>query len=360
VYPTVSTILGLPGPELPGVPLLSPTERLEERAIYSETFFGRDQYGFRELRSAIAGGLHYIEAPRPELYDLIQDPLETHNLISEQRDTTALKRAIAAVGSGTRFLKPVSREEEERLAALGYIGGPSDSERGSDLPDAKDHIRDVTELWRLVDQIGKTDSLAPEMRVRQLLSDLGLQREDLSRTVARNLLRGGHSGTVYELLEPFEDSPDPETQIVLGEAATALGRLSEARARFERALAANPRNPQACRDLGILFLAEGRLALAVSWLERALELDADQAEAWNALGVIRARNNDPSAAIVAWREAVGVDPALSDAWFNLALTLDQIGDPTSAAEALEQYIPLVTGRERARAEAILERLRRGS
>ena len=39
VYPTVSAILGLPGPELPGAPLLSPTERLEDRAIYSETFF---------------------------------------------------------------------------------------------------------------------------------------------------------------------------------------------------------------------------------------------------------------------------------------------------------------------------------
>ena len=41
-------------------------------------------YGWAKLRTLRAGGLKYIEAPTPELYDLADDPGETTNLAAER------------------------------------------------------------------------------------------------------------------------------------------------------------------------------------------------------------------------------------------------------------------------------------
>src|SRR5262245_8823699 len=52
VVPTLIGLLGLPAdPELPGRSLLAAEQGGAERVIYAESFFGREQYGFSELRS---------------------------------------------------------------------------------------------------------------------------------------------------------------------------------------------------------------------------------------------------------------------------------------------------------------------
>src|SRR4030095_8258542 len=46
------------------------------REGYSETFFPRLHFGWSELRAVRTDRMHFIEAPRPELYDLASDPQE--------------------------------------------------------------------------------------------------------------------------------------------------------------------------------------------------------------------------------------------------------------------------------------------
>lgn len=69
------------------------------------------------------------------------------------------------------------------------------------------------------------------------------------------------------------------------------------------------------------------------------------------------RGHRTQGAIEAWRKAVASDSSLGDAWFNLALGLEGNGDRGGAVQALERYAPLAKGRDRARAEALLVRLR---
>ena len=363
VAPTILSLLGLEREGLPGHSLLDPPRPQAERTIYSESVFGLEQYGWSELKSAIRGSMHYIQAPRPELYDLRADPGETRNLLPGKSVPDELVMAIAAVGEGRRSQRAISREEEERLAVLGYLGGPgrdTESAAAFERSDPKDHIHQAMELQSLTKQIGTTDSLGPEQRVIELLEELGIGREPMRRTIATNMLRAGHPRPALEAIQPFSDSQDVATQLTLGEIAVALGRLSEARSRFERVLRQDRDNAEAHSDMGILFLTQGRFGEARPWLERAVALDAGLTEAWNGLGVAQAQSGEPAGAIRAWRKAVALDPNLGDAWYNLAVALKRAGDRKGAVRALERYLPLVQGSEQARAQTLLRQLRRES
>src|SRR5262249_26146449 len=181
---TVLATLGLTGGLGKGQDLLAPTPPPADRPIYSETWFPREQYGWSELRSVVSGDGHYIDAPRPELYDWARDAREKENLLPRVALPALFTRAIADVGGGQATTRTVTREDEERLAALGYVGGPAlppvaGAERG---PDPKDHVAQVAELWAEMEKVGRGDSVEPELRVKQLLDELGLRREYLSRT----------------------------------------------------------------------------------------------------------------------------------------------------------------------------------
>ena len=95
------------------------------RPVYSETFFPRYHFGWSELLSVTEERYRFIRAPRPELYDLREDPRETKNLAGERA------AAVAAMnGWLEREAKPgevappaeVSDETREALRALGYVG----------------------------------------------------------------------------------------------------------------------------------------------------------------------------------------------------------------------------------------------
>jgi len=357
VAPTLLALLGMERDGLPGHAWLQGGEVESGRTLYAESSFGLEQYGWSPLRSGLRSHLHYIQAPRPELYDLEADPEERDNLLPRERLPATLAAAVAEVGEGRRSTAAVSPEAERQLAALGYVGGAVPVDDGTDRPDPKDYIEPAMELWSLIDRIGKGSSVEVELRVKELLSRVGMRREHLSCTVARNLLVAGRAEAALEVLQPFADSEDPETLVALGDALTGVARFSEARRRFERALAAHPEDALAHRGMGILLLSTGRAAEARTWLERALDLDDSLAEAWNALGVARAQGGDAPGAIQAWRRTVALEPEAGDAWYNLATTLRARGERSAAADALERYISLAPRSERDRAAALLRQLR---
>ena len=50
---------------------------------YLETVFPRLNMGWAELRGIRTNRWKYIRAPRPELYDLIQDPSEANDIAAD-------------------------------------------------------------------------------------------------------------------------------------------------------------------------------------------------------------------------------------------------------------------------------------
>ncbi len=144
IFPTVAQLLGLaPPPNLSGRSLFA---RGPERRIYSESLYPRIHLGWSELRSLEDAQKHFIEAPKPELYDLQHDPQEKTNILSDDRRTYAAMRSELARYRDTAAAQlNVDPEEAKKLAALGYLSAPAASGSG-DLPDPKDRIGEIGEM----------------------------------------------------------------------------------------------------------------------------------------------------------------------------------------------------------------------
>jgi len=129
VMPTALDLLHVPGPPMDGVSLTrlmtGRTKHLDLEA-YSESAYPR-RFGWSELQALRAGRYKFINAPRPELYDLDADPAEQHNLVDERAALKSVMAARVAVLAGSAVISgpadsAVDTETSSRLAALGYVG----------------------------------------------------------------------------------------------------------------------------------------------------------------------------------------------------------------------------------------------
>ncbi len=110
------------------------------RRVYAETFFPRTHFGWANLTSVLDGKWQYIDAPRPEFYDLAGDPGERTDLVekkpgpfrSMKLDLDKRRAAFEAPGA-------VNEEEKKKLASLGYLSTGATPGAGP-LLDPKDEI----------------------------------------------------------------------------------------------------------------------------------------------------------------------------------------------------------------------------
>ena len=89
-----ATLLGLAGVSatgLDGESVLAALsgDRLREHTVYAETQYPRLHFGWSDLASAVDGRYHYIQAPRPELFDVSADSAERRNLAPNQPSTAS-------------------------------------------------------------------------------------------------------------------------------------------------------------------------------------------------------------------------------------------------------------------------------
>lgn len=242
VAPTIAHLTGVETfPSNQGLDILDSKALEPNRRLYAETLYPRLHLGWSELRSMVDEQYHYIESPKPELFDLLADPAERKNVLSDQRrvyaslrDTLATHdRAIAAPGA-------IDPEEASKLAALGYVGSVRDSE--GDLPDPKDRIGDFG-LLKTAMKISAEGRLAEaEAILKQILAS-NPKFSDASALLA----------TTYERMARYEDaikvyrkgleaSPASSAEFGLSMAALfqKLHRLDDARKHAELALGRNP------------------------------------------------------------------------------------------------------------------------
>jgi choline-sulfatase len=146
LMPTVLEMSGWQVPALDGLsftPLLQGEHEVHSREIYAESLYP-ERFGWASLRSLRTDRYKVIDAPRPELYDLDEDPTEQRNLASARPSTTAamLERLRHLTSESTpRHLSPLSGDRFAELASLGYISRGSDVTAPSAIgTDPKDEI----------------------------------------------------------------------------------------------------------------------------------------------------------------------------------------------------------------------------
>src|SRR2546426_6206244 len=161
LVPTVTEALSLEAP--PAAKGASLLRLPPSRSLYAETLYPRIQLGWSDLHSLVDERYHYIEGPRPELYDLVQDPGETRDLAAAQAAVAArMRNELARVPAGLTTPGEVDRAAAERLAALSY-GGPPRQRGSGPLPNPRDNVHllgRIRDGLRLADQKRFAEALA--------------------------------------------------------------------------------------------------------------------------------------------------------------------------------------------------------
>ena len=287
------------------------------------------------MRSLTSDRFKFIEAPRPELYDLAQDPDETRNLYDERRPLADRMAAIlkAADSNAAADVTPaadVDPDTRARLAALGYVGTfvATPAADRSQLADPKDKI----ELFNLI-------ITAREQIHDDHDSDGGLKA--LRQVVARDpqvidawLMMGNEYSRRREFsraLESFQRAlalkPDYDLAVFnMANVYRTIGKDDEALVGYRRLLELDPRNAQAHQAVAQVLVDHGKLEEAQDALNRALEIQPAMAAARSTLGALRLKQGDVSAGEREIRAALAQNANLRLAHFNLALAAEQRGD----------------------------------
>lgn len=157
VMPTVLEVAGVTVPKgLHGISLLK-AERTPPRSIYSETMYPRIHLGWSDLHSLIGEQYHFIDAPKPELYDFRSDPAEKVNVLADQRRVYArLREEMSQYDRSLNMPSAVDSETAKQLASLGYLGQTSANTAGS-VPDPKDHIADIRLMREITQRVTRGD-----------------------------------------------------------------------------------------------------------------------------------------------------------------------------------------------------------
>jgi choline-sulfatase len=391
ITPTILTRVGAPVPRgLDGADLFAAGRGTE---AYAETLYP-ESLGWSGLRALRIGSLKYIDAPRPELFDLAADPGETRNLVAVRTaDAERLRRGLDALRATERAALPAADDPEvaEKLRALGYVAAAPTPAAGP-RRDPKDALGE----WRLFEDAVWADARGDHAGAAETLRAL-LRGEPGNAAFVQALaaaLRGaGRAAEGAEVLRGLETLA-PSDPLAWHERAIALdaaGDLEESARSERRAIALDPTLPEPHNHLGSLLARAGRLPEALDELTRATSLDPNHAGAWtnranalralgrraeaedsyriasrlaprdagplNGLGVMAVEAGAFDRAAELFRQALAVDPAYHEARLNLAVAEVRRGHPEAARTALADLLRRSPDRETAaKASAFLRDL----
>jgi arylsulfatase A-like enzyme/Tfp pilus assembly protein PilF len=348
LLPTTLELLGLPPVASRGASRaaeLRAGRRLPDNESYAESLFGALHFGYAPLRALRSAGWKWIDLPRPELYDLREDPGETRNLSAARKseaerlraklktyDTTPAKPALAAPDAGVM----------ERLAALGYVAGPGAGSSGG-APDPKDRIAEYQAYTRDVQQatgLSQQGKLEEALPILERLFESRVASQEVATLYGRVLVRKrrwAEAATAFEeaiaLVPRFSAG-----YVELAEVYLRLGKLPEARGVLERGLRQEPGNAAMLGTLGLTLQRAGELPGAASALERA-KARAGQEPRWRlALSSVYRAQGQREKALAELREAARLWPRNGDVQNALGVLLMEAGSWREAGAAFEKAL----------------------
>ncbi len=356
------SLVGLMGPMgLTGSPNSAARKSAAAEEIYSESLYAHNHFGTSALRSLRAGRYKYVEAPRPEFYDLASDPSETQNLYASQKSLAATFRdQLAALRARFRSESPagsraLSPEAVERLASLGYVAvsraRSGSSESGAD---PKDRIADYETYGRAIALASAGHLSEANAALRQLLekdpnlldvrASLGLNEQKLGRHAEaaesfravlkqdplRVLAHFDLGVSEYALGRRDEAVKELEATLALAPYYTRAEELlatlwlekmdyARARAHLDHLLTVDPADYAAHYNLGALDTLDGNWQDGERHLRAALDTDPSSAEAHNTLGSLYLRRGELEQARQEFAEAIRLDSKFAGAHYNLGM-----------------------------------------
>jgi arylsulfatase A-like enzyme/Tfp pilus assembly protein PilF len=355
LMPTILDLVGVPAPAtVQGTSLVPLLERESDDLgliAYSESFYPRHHYGWAELKAVRNGRMHFIDAPRPELFDILEDPQQTKNIARERAGTVqelkdALDELVARYGvEGIDEKAPETPDPDTaaQLAALGYLGGPSKIkiDPSRPLPDPKDKIG----LFNLIKDAGADSS---EDRIEEAMAKIEKVLAEDPDILEAHYIKGNLFAKQKELekaLEAYKDAltRDPEYKSALFGLATTyqeMGKAKEAELGFQRILELDPRDNRAYYQLAKIHVDRNDYTGALELLNKAVDIGSERAPLHNLMAECYIGMKKLDEAKKEIERALEMNPELPTAHFNLALVHEEENDAPAAIQAYEKELEI--------------------
>ncbi|MGH9703964.1 MAG: sulfatase-like hydrolase/transferase [Candidatus Acidiferrales bacterium] len=357
IAPTILSVTGTGVPkEMQGrnlLPLMGGAEDKTPTELYAETYLPRIHFDWSELRGNLVGNYKFIEAPKPELYDLAADPRESHNLFydkklvadgMQKRLSQMIEKDTAKSPGQSAQSSPVDPILAEKLKSLGYVAfdsGASGILTDRKSPDPKDRIQ----VYELVSeamadsQHGRYSSSIPKLEAALKIEKdsipvhylLGLdyyRQQDFPRSIEQ-----------FDAV--LKRSPDYALAIYFaGLAYGRAGHWANSAVKLKRALELDPTNFSAAFNLGAAELKLGNVDEAAAAFNQSVQIYSDYAPGYEALGEIYLFQGRVDEAIEALRKAVEISPDSTAFHQSLAKALDAKGLHDQAEQERQKGKPL--------------------
>ncbi len=361
VAPTLAAIAGVTIPDADGesaLPLVRGASPRDPLPSYAETFYPRWHFGWSELRSVRVGDWKYIDAPKPELYDLRADAQERGNAI-DARGALAnglaneLKKIAGGFGPAATTDAPPQPDAETlaRLRSLGYVGmtAPSSGARGLDPKDMVPRLETFRAgINRALDALERR---APDAAIAELkklvaindrsyelhlfLGDAYAAKREFATALGEydaaavlnthsaapfvsqarvfvamgDLARAQQKVDAAARLEPGSS----ELAVVRGSILERQGHVPEALAQYEAAVRVNGSDRQARASIVSLAMQTKQYAVAKPQVEVLLAMGYRPSRMHFALAQIAESEGDTESAVAQYRAALRAEPGLNEA-----------------------------------------------
>jgi len=280
-----------------------------EKVIAGEAMKPFLDYGWQPQVMAVEGRQKTILAGTTEVYDVIADPGETHNLaaqasLSREVRATLHGYPVPSLQDAATSAANLSDEERRQLAALGYVNSTVKPVVRADAP----RPADMTALLPLLD---KSSGLFVRERYAEVIPLL----EEILKKDPHNLDAALHLATAHstlghdqQALDAFTraqqiapDSPDVRTYLALH---YAHGKdWQRAVPMLEQILAQSPDKVPAIEALAVLRVKQGRLEEALALRQKLYTLRTPSPAELVSMGMLAMQIGNTQAAIDAFEKA---------------------------------------------------------
>ncbi|MGA2510847.1 MAG: tetratricopeptide repeat protein, partial [Candidatus Acidiferrales bacterium] len=316
--------------------------------VYSETDYPRQGFGWSAISSLRQGNYLYVQAPRPELYDIHADPSANHNIADKN---VAVANALSArlAGIQTQYSSSTNANSASNMTAsqkaavaalssLGYVAhGRENQGSSTTLADPKDKIAVANELQdaTLMVDSGRSKEAIPLLQ-KVVASDPGIYFAQLELGLALTN-RKNYAAAIAPLDRATELMADSGlAQYELGVVLFETGDGRDAATRLERAVALMPEAADAHFSLGSVYARIDRVPDAIRELRSALDIAPAHYRANLLMGRILFLQGNPKDALPYLEQAAKSQPSSREAHLFLADADAQLGNEADARAEREK------------------------